>query len=164
MGCVSLRQDASCRIDRLNFWEPRFTFLRQPPQGLTAIKGLSDQALSSRHWRVIDRYRLEAALAPHAGNPVRGHVQGTTAIGTAFGAIESLAENLAIEIGAAGVRAVCLRTTANTDSRTIQETMDTFARATNLAKDQMIPHSGIEFREGRGQGFRHRESSRSPRI
>jgi hypothetical protein len=26
MGCVSLRQDGSCRIDWLNFWEPRFTF------------------------------------------------------------------------------------------------------------------------------------------
>jgi hypothetical protein len=42
--------------------------------------------------------------------------------------------------------------------------MDTLAGATNLDKDQMIPHGGIEFPEGRSQGFRHRESSRSPRI
>jgi len=58
------------------------------------------------------------------GSPARGHVEGTTAIGTAFGAIESLAENLAVEVSPAGVRSVCLRTTANTDSRAIQDTMD----------------------------------------
>ena len=59
------------------------------------------------------------------GSPARGHVQGATAIGAAFGAIESFMENLAVEVGPAGVRAVCLRTTANTDSRTIQQTIDT---------------------------------------
>ena len=61
------------------------------------------------------------------GSPARGHVPGATAIGAAFGAIETLAENLAVEIGPSGVRAVCLRTTANTDSRTIQQTMDVLA-------------------------------------
>jgi 3-oxoacyl-[acyl-carrier protein] reductase len=45
------------------------------------------------------------------GSPARGHVEGTTAIGTAFGAIESLSENLAVEVGPAGVRVVCLRIT-----------------------------------------------------
>ena len=44
------------------------------------------------------------------GSPARAHVR-TTAIGTAFGAIECLAENLAWELGRAGVRVVCLRTT-----------------------------------------------------
>jgi NAD(P)-dependent dehydrogenase (short-subunit alcohol dehydrogenase family) len=72
------------------------------------------------------------------GSPARGHVQGATAIGTAFGGIESLTENLAVELSPAGVRVVCLRTTANVDSRTIQQTMDIFASKMNLTKEQMI--------------------------
>ena len=72
------------------------------------------------------------------GSPARGHVEGATAIGAAFGAIESLMENLAVEVGPAGVRVVCLRTTTNTDSRTIQQTMDTLAGKMNVTKDQMI--------------------------
>jgi NAD(P)-dependent dehydrogenase (short-subunit alcohol dehydrogenase family) len=72
------------------------------------------------------------------GSPARGHAQGTTAIGAAFGAIESLTENLATELGPSGVRVVCLRTTANTDSRTIQETAQALAGALNVTKDQMI--------------------------
>jgi len=72
------------------------------------------------------------------GSPARGHVPGGTAIGTAFGAIESLTENLALEIGPAGVRVVCLRTTANTDSRTIQQTMDALVSRMNITKEQAI--------------------------
>jgi 3-oxoacyl-[acyl-carrier protein] reductase len=72
------------------------------------------------------------------GSPARGHVEGATAIGAAFGAIETLMENLAVEISPLGVRSVCLRTTANTDSRTIQQTMDTLASRMNVPKDQMI--------------------------
>src|SRR6266849_1830115 len=47
------------------------------------------------------------------GSPARGHVEGATAIGAAFGAVESLMENLAVEVSPAGVRSVCLRITAN---------------------------------------------------
>jgi NAD(P)-dependent dehydrogenase (short-subunit alcohol dehydrogenase family) len=47
-------------------------------------------------------------------------------------------ENLAFEVGPVGVRAVCLRTTANTDSRTIQQTMDILASKMNVPKDQKI--------------------------
>ena len=72
------------------------------------------------------------------GSPARGHIEGATAIGAAFGAIESLSENLAVEVSPAGVRVVCLRTTANTDSRTIQQTMDALAGKMNVTKDQMI--------------------------
>jgi NAD(P)-dependent dehydrogenase (short-subunit alcohol dehydrogenase family) len=72
------------------------------------------------------------------GSPARGHAQGTTAIGAAFGAIESLTENLATELGPSGVRVVCLRTTANTDSRTIQETAEALAGAMKVTKDQVI--------------------------
>jgi len=72
------------------------------------------------------------------GSPARGHVEGASAIGAAFGAIETLSENLAFEVSPAGVRVVCLRTTANTDSRTIQQTMDAFVGRTNITKDQAV--------------------------
>lgn len=72
------------------------------------------------------------------GSPARGHVQGATAIGAAFGAIESFMENLAVEVSPAGVRAVCLRTTANTDSRTIQQTVQTLAGRMNVTTEQLI--------------------------
>ena len=58
--------------------------------------------------------------------------------GAAFGAIETLTENLAIEVGPAGVRVVCVRTTANTDSRTIQQTMEAMASRMTATKEQMI--------------------------
>jgi NAD(P)-dependent dehydrogenase (short-subunit alcohol dehydrogenase family) len=72
------------------------------------------------------------------GSPARGHVEGATAIGAAFGAIESLTENLAVEVSPAGVRVVCLRTTANVDSRTIQQTIDALAGRTNVPKEQLM--------------------------
>ena len=72
------------------------------------------------------------------GSPARGHVEGATAIGAAFGAIETLMENLAVEVSPVGVRVVCLRTTANTDSRTIQQTMDAMASNLNVTKDQIV--------------------------
>jgi len=72
------------------------------------------------------------------GSPARGHVEGATAIGAAFGAVETLMENLAVEVSPAGVRVVCLRTTANIDSRTIQQTMDALGAKMNIPEDQMI--------------------------
>ena len=76
------------------------------------------------------------------GSPARGHVTGATAIGAAFGAIESLSENLAVEVSPAGVRVVCLRTTMNIDSRTIQQTLDALASNMNVTKDQLIASAG----------------------
>ena len=80
------------------------------------------------------------------GSPARGHVEGATAIGAAFGAIESLMENLAVEVSPAGVRVVCLRTTANTDSRSIQQTMDTMVATIGGTKEQMVARmAGLNF-------------------
>jgi NAD(P)-dependent dehydrogenase (short-subunit alcohol dehydrogenase family) len=73
-----------------------------------------------------------------AGSPSRGHVPGATAIGSAFGALENLTENLAIEVGPFGVRVVCLRTLANVDSRSIQDTMGALAGQLNITLDQAI--------------------------
>jgi len=72
------------------------------------------------------------------GSPARPHVPGATAIGAAFGAIENLAANLAFEVSPSGVRVVCLRTLANTDSRSIQDTMDFLAGRLSITKDQAI--------------------------
>jgi NAD(P)-dependent dehydrogenase (short-subunit alcohol dehydrogenase family) len=72
------------------------------------------------------------------GSPARAHVPGATAIGVAFGAIGNLTQNLTFEISPFGVRVVCLRTLANTDSRSIQDTMDFLADKLNVTKDQAM--------------------------
>jgi enoyl-[acyl-carrier-protein] reductase (NADH) len=47
-------------------------------------------------------------------------------------------ENMALELGPAGVTVACLRTTANVDSRSIQDTFSALASRMNLSKDEMI--------------------------
>ena len=70
------------------------------------------------------------------GSPARPHGPGTSGIGAAFGAIENLMRTMAIELGPAGVRAVCLRTAANPDTRTIQETTYLISKMMNITSDQ----------------------------
>lgn len=72
------------------------------------------------------------------GSPARGHVPGATAIGPAFGAIENLTENLAFEVSPFGIRVVCVRTLADSDSRSIQGTMDFLTGQTCITKDQAM--------------------------
>ena len=72
------------------------------------------------------------------GGPARSHVQGTSAIGAAFGAIEALTRNLALDVSPAGVRVVCIRSAAMPDTRTIQETVDAMVGMMNISKDQAI--------------------------
>lgn len=72
------------------------------------------------------------------GSPARPHVPRATAIGAAFAAMENLAANLAFEVGPLGVRVVCLRTLANIDSRSIQDTMEFLAGQLNITKDQAM--------------------------
>jgi NAD(P)-dependent dehydrogenase (short-subunit alcohol dehydrogenase family) len=70
------------------------------------------------------------------GSPARPHGPGTSGIGAAFGAVENLMRTMAIELGPAGVRVVCLRTAANPDTRTIQETTDVVSKMMNITRDQ----------------------------
>lgn len=72
------------------------------------------------------------------GSPARPHVPGATAIGAAFAAMENLTQNLAFEVSPCGVRVVCLRTTANVDSRSIQDTTELIAGRMNIKKDQAM--------------------------
>jgi NAD(P)-dependent dehydrogenase (short-subunit alcohol dehydrogenase family) len=74
------------------------------------------------------------------GSPARAHPLGVTAIGAAFGAMETLTENLAFEVSPFGVRVVCLRTLANIDSPSIQDTMDVLAGQLNFTKKLAIAH------------------------
>jgi 3-oxoacyl-[acyl-carrier protein] reductase len=67
------------------------------------------------------------------GSPARPHGGGTAAISAAFGAVEVLTRALAIELGPAGVRAVCVRTAANSDSRTVSD----IAQAAGMMPDQI---------------------------
>ena len=66
------------------------------------------------------------------GSPARPHLVGGAGIGAAFGGIENLTRTMALELGGTGVRVVCLRTAANPDSRTIQDTASTVGTMMNL--------------------------------
>lgn len=70
------------------------------------------------------------------GCPARPHTPGATAIGAAFGAMENLAANLAFEVSPFRVRTVCLRTTANIDSKSIQDTVGIVASRLKITKEQ----------------------------
>src|SRR5262249_3009230 len=70
------------------------------------------------------------------GSPARPHVPGASAIGAAFGAIENLTRSMAIELGPAKLRGVCLRIAANPDTRTIQDTNDVISTMLNITPDQ----------------------------
>ena len=72
------------------------------------------------------------------GGPAGAHIEGTTAIGAAFGAVESLTRNLALDVSPAGVRVVCVRSSAMTDSRTIQQSIDVVAETTKVSKEQVM--------------------------
>jgi 3-oxoacyl-[acyl-carrier protein] reductase len=79
------------------------------------------------------------------GSPARPHGPGTSSIGAAFGAIENLTRTMAIELGADGVRVVCLRTAANPDSRTVQDVVEAITRMTGVTPEQ----AGAGVAEGR---------------
>ncbi len=123
---------------------------REYGNGLNAVDLPIDQFMVPLATMVQSRFITARAAARHmiqqrsgviifvTGSPARGHVPGATAIGAAFGAIETLTENLAVEVSPFGVRVVCLRTLANTDSRSIQETMESLAGRLNITKDQAM--------------------------
>jgi 3-oxoacyl-[acyl-carrier protein] reductase len=70
------------------------------------------------------------------GSPAKPHTPGTSGIGAAFGAVENLTRTLALELGPSRVRVVCLRTAANPDSRTIQDTTHVLAEMMGATADQ----------------------------
>jgi NAD(P)-dependent dehydrogenase (short-subunit alcohol dehydrogenase family) len=102
---------------------------------LTLVKS---QFITSRAAARCMARQRSGAIILLTGSPARGHVEGATAIGTAFGALESFTENLALELGRHGVRVVCLRTTANTDTRSIRQTLELLAGKTGMTLEQAV--------------------------
>jgi 3-oxoacyl-[acyl-carrier protein] reductase len=121
---------------------------QQYGNGKLAVDLPTDQFMVPLETMVRSRFITARAAARHmveqhsgviifvTGSPARPHVPGATAIGAAFGAIENLTANLAFEVSPFGVRVVCVRTTANIDSRSIQDTMEFMAGRLNITTDQ----------------------------
>jgi NAD(P)-dependent dehydrogenase (short-subunit alcohol dehydrogenase family) len=77
------------------------------------------------------------AIVLLTGGPAGSHIEGASAIGSAFGAVEALTRNLALDLSPQGVRVVCVRSSAMTDSRTIQETMELLSRRMGMPTEQV---------------------------
>jgi 3-oxoacyl-[acyl-carrier protein] reductase len=72
-----------------------------------------------------------------SGTPSRGVAPNTSAIGAAFGAVESLTRSLAVELGPLGVRVVCVRTMGMAETRTMQQTYEMAATTMGVPKEKM---------------------------
>ncbi|MBV9228988.1 MAG: SDR family oxidoreductase [Chloroflexi bacterium] len=68
--------------------------------------------------------------------PARG-TPNASAIGAAFGAMESLLRCLATDLGSAGVRVVGIRSGAMVDTRTIQQSFENVAHTLGISKEQV---------------------------
>jgi NAD(P)-dependent dehydrogenase (short-subunit alcohol dehydrogenase family) len=69
--------------------------------------------------------------------PARGSAN-VSAIGSAFGAMESLLRGLAVDLGPAGVRVVGIRSGAMVDTRTIQQSVENVAQRLSISKEQVV--------------------------
>ncbi len=70
--------------------------------------------------------------------PARLPLPGSAGIAAAYGAIETVMRTMAVELGPAGIRSVCLRTTANPDTRTIRETAEARAEMMNITPADVL--------------------------
>jgi NAD(P)-dependent dehydrogenase (short-subunit alcohol dehydrogenase family) len=71
-----------------------------------------------------------------SGTPSRG-TPNTSAIGAAFGALESLTRSLAVDLGPRGVRVVCVRTMGMAETRVMQQTYELGAKTMGAPKEKM---------------------------
>ena len=69
--------------------------------------------------------------------PAKGFANAS-AIGTAFGGMESLLRCLAADLGPAGVRVVGIRSGAMVDTRTIQQSIENAAHRLSVSKEQIV--------------------------
>lgn len=72
------------------------------------------------------------------GSPARPHTTGSAGIGAAFAGVENVMRHMALELTGTGVRAVCLRTAANPDSRTIQDVAELIGQRAGMTRDQAL--------------------------
>jgi 3-oxoacyl-[acyl-carrier protein] reductase len=105
---------------------------------LTAQKVLASQFITARcaARRMISRG--SGVIIFLTSSPARPHTTGTAAIGAAFAGIENLTRLMALELTGTGVRAVCLRTAANPDSRTIQDVADAIGQQLGITRAQAL--------------------------
>src|SRR5918994_4398865 len=71
-----------------------------------------------------------------SGTPSRG-TANTSAIGAAFGALESLTRSLAVDLGPHGVRVVCVRTMGMAETRIMQQTYELGGKAMGVPKEKI---------------------------
>lgn len=71
-----------------------------------------------------------------SGTPSQGSTN-TSAIGAAFGALESLTRSLAVDLGSRGVRVVCVRSMGMAETRTMQQTFEIGGRAMGVPKEKL---------------------------
>jgi 3-oxoacyl-[acyl-carrier protein] reductase len=71
-----------------------------------------------------------------SGTPSRG-AANTSAIGAAFGALESLTRSLAVDLGPHGVRVVCVRTMGMAETRVMQQTYELGGKTVGAPKEKM---------------------------
>jgi NAD(P)-dependent dehydrogenase (short-subunit alcohol dehydrogenase family) len=69
--------------------------------------------------------------------PARG-TPNSTAIGSAFGAMESLLRSLAMDLGPAGVRVLGIRSGAMVETRTIQQSVENVAHTLGISTAQVV--------------------------
>jgi 3-oxoacyl-[acyl-carrier protein] reductase len=67
----------------------------------------------------------------------RGVSPNTSAIGTAYGAVEAMTRSLAVELGPLGVRVACVRSMGMAETRTMQQTYEMGGKAMGVPKDKM---------------------------
>jgi 3-oxoacyl-[acyl-carrier protein] reductase len=67
----------------------------------------------------------------------RGVSPNTSAIGAAYGAVESMTRSLAVELGPLGVRVVCVRSMGMAETRTMQQTYEMGGTEIGVPKETM---------------------------
>jgi 3-oxoacyl-[acyl-carrier protein] reductase len=69
--------------------------------------------------------------------PSKGVAPNTSAIGAAYGAVESLVRCLAVDLSPFGIRAVCVRSMIMADTRIMDQTFEMGAKAMKIPKAKM---------------------------
>jgi 3-oxoacyl-[acyl-carrier protein] reductase len=67
----------------------------------------------------------------------RGVAPNTSAISTAYGAVESMTRSLALDLGPRGVRVVCVRSMGMPETRTMQQTYEMGGKAMGVPREKM---------------------------
>ena len=107
-------------------------------QFLTALTVMTSQFITARGAARRMTAQGSGVVIFLTGSPARPHVPGAAGIGAAFGGIENLTRQMALELTGTGVRVVCLRTAANPDTRTIQDVADATAAGLSITRDQAL--------------------------